>query len=365
MSNYDYIIIGAGICGCSVAYELAKHTNNILLIDKNSDVALGASGAAGAFLSPLLGKPNPFKDLITRSLKYSTQFYQTKFSSAIDTCGTTRIPKNSEEDAKFQSYIPYMDFEFVKDKDGYFFKDASVVDSFALCKSMTQNIQKKFNYDVTSLRQQNDTWVLNDELIGKKIILTTGYETNLLDQFYINIRAVWGRRIDIETSTQVPYNYHKACSVSKSIKYNNKYLVAIGATHHRDKNGVDNIEENHQELLQKASDIIPLEDLKIVKDYCGARASSVDYFPLVGELIDGEATIAEFPYLKNGTNVDSKRFTRYENIFLLNGVGGRGFVLSPYLAKQLVNYMVDSVPIEENITVDRLFKREVRKIKKV
>ena len=72
---YDYIIIGAGISGCSVAYELSKYSKNILLIDKLPNIASGASGAAGAFLSPLLGKPNNFKDLVTKSLRYSTKLY--------------------------------------------------------------------------------------------------------------------------------------------------------------------------------------------------------------------------------------------------------------------------------------------------
>lgn len=363
MNNYDYIIVGAGICGCSVAYELSQYNKNILLVDRCSDVAQGASGAAGAFLSPLLGKPNLFKDLVTTSLKYSTQFYQKNFQTEIDTCGTTRIPKNSSEEEKFQSYIPYMDFDFTKDKDGYFFEIGSVVDSFALCKNMTKNVQTKFNYEVENLEYQDDFWIINDELKAKNIILTTGYEINLIDEFYINIRAVWGRRIDIETSTKVPYNYHKACSVSKSFVNKDNYLVSIGATHHREKIDVDNIEQNHQELLEKAADIIKLEEIKIVKDYCGARASSVDYFPMVGQIINSKQTLKEFPYLKNGTNVESKRFTRYENLFMLNGVGGRGFVLSPYLAKQLVDSIIKDIKIDENILVDRLFKREVRKIK--
>ena len=41
--------------------------------DKNSDVAFGASGAAGAFLSPLLGIDNKFKSLVSKSLKFSIE----------------------------------------------------------------------------------------------------------------------------------------------------------------------------------------------------------------------------------------------------------------------------------------------------
>ena len=65
--SYQNIIIGAGIAGCSVANELSNYSNSILIIDKHKDIACGASGSAGAFLSPLLGKENDFKNLITKN----------------------------------------------------------------------------------------------------------------------------------------------------------------------------------------------------------------------------------------------------------------------------------------------------------
>ena len=112
--EFDYVIVGAGIAGCSLAHFLSKYSKSVLLIDKNEDVAFGASGAAGAFLSPLLGKPNKFKDLVTNALKFSMTYYKKYFSEDLINCGTCRIPKNSEDEEKFQSYIPYMDFEYKK-----------------------------------------------------------------------------------------------------------------------------------------------------------------------------------------------------------------------------------------------------------
>jgi tRNA 5-methylaminomethyl-2-thiouridine biosynthesis bifunctional protein len=366
MLNYDYIIIGAGISGCSIAFELSKHTDNILIIDKLPDVASGASGAAGAFLSPLLGKPNDFKDLLTKSLKYSTNFYKQNFRKYIDNCGTTRIPQDNEDTQKFKSYINYMDFEYEKENDGYFFKIGSIVNSYGLCKAMIEscknNITKKFHYKVKTLTYENDMWYLNHEIKTKNIIFTIGSDVALIDQFYLNIRAVWGRRIDISTTTEFTHNYHKACSISKSHTISaNKSIVSIGSTHHRNEDEINDILSNTQELLQKANDIKTLENVEVLNHYVGARACSVDYFPIVGEIIDSEKTIAKFPYLLNGTNVDSKRFTRFKNLYLLTGVGGRGFVLAPYLAKQLVEYIINGKDIDENIKIDRLFKREVKR----
>ena len=123
---YDYIIIGAGISGCSIAYELKQHSNNILIIEKESTVAFGASGAAGGFLSPLLGKPNKFKDLVNNALRYSLEFYKKNMPNLIDQCGTLRIPKDKNDEEKFKSYIPFIDFPYKIEQGGCFFKDASI-----------------------------------------------------------------------------------------------------------------------------------------------------------------------------------------------------------------------------------------------
>jgi len=366
MKVYDYIIIGAGISGVSVAYELSKHNDNILIVDKLSDVASGASGAAGAFLSPLLGKPNDFKDLVTKSLKYSTKFYQDNFSKHINNCGTTRIPQNKEDEEKFKSYRDCMDFEYIQDDKGYFFTIGSVLESRNMCQAILQSckhkVDTKFNYEVHKIEYKDDVWILNDNIQTKNIIFTTGSDISLIDQFYLNIRSVWGRRIDISTTSIVPHNYHKACSISQSKALDkNLHLVSIGATHHREKMGVNDVVSNTNELLTKAKDIYDLENIMVLNHYVGARACSVDYFPIVGDIIDSKKTLEEFPYLVNGTNVETKRYTRFKNIFLLTGVGGRGFVLAPYLAKQLVNYIIKDTEIEDSIKIDRLFKREVKR----
>ncbi len=375
MKMYDYVIVGAGISGCSVAYELNKYSDNILLIDFHDDVGKGASGVAGAFLSPLLGKPNELKNLITTSLKYSTKFYKKNISKFINNCGTIRIPKNKRDEEKFKSYIPFMDFKYTKKEDGYFFEKSSVVDSFNICKVLSKKSEKLLNYKVKKIRFIDNTWIIDDKIQTKYLILTTGANIKLIDEAYFNIRAVWGQRIDISTTTVVKQNYHKNCSVSQSSRIDkNRYKVSIGATHHRLEGKAKELcpqcinlcvkKEDTNSLISMANDIIKLENIKVLKELAGARASSVDYFPMVGELIDSRQTLEEFPYLKNGTNVKDERFTKYKNLYVLNGVGGRGFVLAPFLAKKLIDFIIHKKEIQNNLTVNRLFKRWVKKLTK-
>lgn len=385
--EYDYIIIGAGIAGCSIAHFLSKHSSSILLIDKNPKVGFGASGAAGAFLSPLLGKPNKFKDLVTTSLNFSINFYKENFPEIINQCGVVRIPKNNEDREKFESYKPYMDFAYKEEGNGYFFEIGAQINAQIACEALAKDVEKLLDYEVNFIKKDEESWLINRKIRAKKLILATGADIEFIEEEYFQIRAVWGQKIDIYTTTCINKNYHKACSISASKfdEQKEKNIVSIGATHHRldcsvqdcnlcikgsninktSSHGytLDTSNSDTKELLEKANDILTLEDVEVCDIKVGVRASSVDYFPMVGELVDSKATIEKFPHLKNGSHIKDEMLLQYENLYVLNGIGGRGFVLSPYLANQLVNHLVKNNKIQEEITTHRLFKRWVKKPK--
>jgi len=48
--KYDVIIVGAGISGCAVAWKLARYNLDILLVDKEADVATGTTKANTAII---------------------------------------------------------------------------------------------------------------------------------------------------------------------------------------------------------------------------------------------------------------------------------------------------------------------------
>lgn len=380
--EFDYVIVGAGIAGCSLAHFLSKYSQSVLLIDKNKDVAFGASGAAGAFLSPLLGKANKFKDLITKSLNFSMAFYKDNFQKEIINCGTCRIPKNQEDEDKFQTYIPYMDFEYEKYEHGYFFPIGTTVKPYELCRKLSNETEKLFDYEVKIIEKEEDYWIINDDLKVKNLFLTTGADVSLIEEKYLDIRAVWGQKIDVYTTTKIDINYHKECSLSKSSKEN---IVSIGATHNRfDNDEIDSsynlklkninemkhneytnniIQNDIKELLEKANDIKTLDNVKVLDVKIGARASSVDYFPMIGKLVNSAKSFEKYPHLKNGFQIKNENLELIDNLYILNGVGGRGFVLSPYLAYNLVESIFNNKELEEEITNFRLFKRWAKKQK--
>ena len=48
--KYDIAIIGAGVVGTSIAYNLIPYDVSVLLLDKNNDVAMGATRANSAII---------------------------------------------------------------------------------------------------------------------------------------------------------------------------------------------------------------------------------------------------------------------------------------------------------------------------
>ena len=116
-----------------------------------------------------------------------------------------------------------------------------------------------------------------------------------------------------------------------------------------------------KKLLEKANDILELENIEVVDIKIGARASSIDYFPMVGNLIDSKNSFKSYPHIKNGAFIKDEQLILYENLYTLNGVGGRGFVLAPYLANILSEFVVNGEEMPKEVLNYRLFKRWAKK----
>ncbi|HIC78150.1 MAG TPA: FAD-binding oxidoreductase, partial [Sulfurovum sp.] len=79
MKKYDAIVVGAGIAGCSSAYFLKERGLNVLVIDRSGVAATGGSSAAGAFVSPKIGKGSPLQSLTNEAFEFSKDFYLKHF----------------------------------------------------------------------------------------------------------------------------------------------------------------------------------------------------------------------------------------------------------------------------------------------
>ena len=370
---YDIAVIGAGINGCAIAHELTKAGKRVLLLDMES-IAGGGSGAAGAFISPKFSKSGELKELLRDAFVYSLDFYEKNFPRVLRKAPLIHIAKDEESCKTLISYKETAAInlttpskstmnaltEEAKAKENVCV-DAGIVNAQAACSALGK-LAKFVKLKVDSLVYDDGSWIVNEFYVAKEVVLATGAYEQLVKEPYVQLRGVWGHRIDVETTTVNECSLHQFVSISPS----SDGVVAIGATHNvryhpQTSNEAYDFEEGRAELLEKASRTLKLENLKIVKDYAGLRSGSFDYMPMVGRLVMSKETLANEKLRFQVKKPNYDEYEYYPNLYVINASGGHGFVLAPYLAKILSELILSDKKISDRLQPARFFARWAKK----
>lgn len=378
--TYDFLIIGAGSAGCNCAYVLNKAGKKVAIVDKEG-IAEGASGAAGAFLSPLPGKRNAYNTLVNTALKYSIDLYENIIPHATIKKGVLRIPNDNFDKEKLKDSVLEYEYkdtsnlkkisEDFREIDGYLYKDAAVINPLEVCHKLIEGCDF-YKQDVKSLTFNDNTYIING-LKAKNIILTQGVNPPVVNYPYISISPVFGAKIDIRSTTKIPFNIHKSISISANKQDG---TISIGAT--KKNHAIENVqcistcdrcsfydnndEEDVRLLLKQADELIDLHGPEVITIHKGARATTKSYFPVVGKIIDYEKTLKKHPSIKHGREVENDLLEYYPNIYTLNGLGSRGFVFGPYLANILKENILNGIAIPKEVSLEKHFYKMARKI---
>jgi len=361
---YDIAIVGAGINGCSVAYELTQRGKSVLVFDKDA-IASGGSGAAGAFISPKFSKSGELKELIHDAFLYSMDYYEKNFPNFLTKTKLIHIAQDEKSSEILKAYKQTTSLKLqniVETSQENISIDSGIVDAKGVCKEMLKDAIF-VKEGVTTLEFKDGAYLINKTYIAKKVVLSTGAYKMVIDEPYIKLRGVWGHRIDIKTTTTNDYSLHQFVSISPSCDG----VLAIGATHnvhyHPDTaTKLYNIEEGRDELLQKASQTIKLENVEVIKDYMGLRSGSFDYIPMVGRIVVSKESLKLSERKLKTKKPNFEDYTYYENLFMINGNGGYGFVLAPYLAKKLCDEILGIKKVEKRLSPARFFSRWAKKL---
>lgn len=360
---YDVAVIGAGINGCSTVYELISHKKKVLLFDEGG-VASGGSGAAGAFISPKFSKSGELKEILHSAFVYSMEYYEKNFPEHFTKAQLLHIAKDEKDAEVLKVYkqstkLKLLELE-AKNQESISI-EAGIVDAKSMCEAMVKGA-KFLEQGVETLEYGDGVWIINETYSAKEVVLATGAYTPVLKEPYIQLRGVWGHRIDVKTTTQNLHSIHQFVSISPS----KDGILAIGATHNvhyhpqTTKEPYD-IESAREELLEKASRSIELEGVEVVNDYMGLRSGSFDYMPMVGPLVLSNETLQNSGINFKVKKADYREYSYYPNLTMINGSGGYGFVLAPYLAKILSEYILSEREISDRVTPARFFARWAKK----
>ena len=359
---YDYIIIGAGIAGCAIAHQLHVKKQRVLLVDENGLLS-GASKAAGAFLSPLDGKKNPYNTLVNDALTYALSYYSNLSSEHIIQKGLLRVAKNEKEALKQDRHslnfftrkkLQQIDPHF-GDIEGIYHPNAAIVDGVKMAEVMVKDIA--FKQLTCKTIEHSDGYYVVEGIKSKHIILTTGANPSLFAHPYIDITPAYGLRLEAKTAREIPFNIHRKFSLSTRRKSG---TIAIGATNAKTAI-IDDIPLHVETLLNEVKSYMQLDDLELLEHFIGARATIKSYFPVVGALIDAKRTLQAHPSIMKGTKVPKEKLHYFENVYILNALGSRGFVFAPYLAKLLSEHLLEGMSLPKEIDPATLFYKYARR----
>ncbi len=364
--TYDTLIIGAGIAGASVAYALTQKNKKVLVLDKNG-IASGGSGAAGAFVSPKIGKGGMLQSLTNEAFVYAQDFYLSVCPQYFHQTGVLRLPKDETDAQQFDQYEKYNENAYEKYTkemlqslgihtafDGFYFPEAGDCDAKAVCAFLLEGIEV-IQVEVAGLKQEEDGYWRVGDYRAKNVVLATGFESNLAELRYMGIKGTWGTRGDFVSDLALGVSMHQSMSVGANVGG----IIKLGATHEKEvKESVPCQEKQALGLKEKASMLIDVADLELKEVFCGMRAGSKDYFPLVGKVIDVSRMLESAPAIVRGAT--APLYYR-ENLYVCNGLGGRGFVFAPLMAKWLAEHIVEGKKVDTRVCADRLFFKWCRK----
>ncbi len=365
--RYDTIVLGAGIAGVCAAYWLKEAGQKVLLLDKKGLLA-GASGAAGAFLSPRLGKGGDLQRITNEAYAFALGFYAKRVPEAFFQKGLVRIPKDGSDAEKFRVYEKHLDIPFrlcgaeelpfiskeALEYCAFCFEDAAFVDPMSVARKLVEGVDTAFGAAYTP-QKVGGRWRVG-RYLAENIVIATGSDTLPVEIPYIKIGGVWGERVDVKSGADIPVTLHRQISVSANIGG----TVRIGATHVRDdaRSEIERVND----LIVSAIELVPgLKDQTLMRIYAGMRSSVNDHFPLVGAVADLQESAKRLKSPPKSVKPESEEVVRKEGCYIVGCFGGRGFVFAPLMGKMLAEKIVDGKIVDLSVSPDRYLLRALRK----
>ncbi len=358
----DYLVIGGGIAGASIAYFLSQKGVSVAVMD-GSEFCGAASLAAGAFINPVMGKPSKFKEFADDAFRFSVDFYSTHFPHLYNKCGSLIYPKNEKTTAEYEALGAFIASKFdfrsdIGELGAFFVKDSGLINPKMLIDAMLEKIQK-ISKQADKLERKDGNWSVGG-VDAKNVILAQGANSLLIDESYLDAQlyGLWGQKSKIKTDASLPYIISSKVHIVAI-----DGGLAIGATHIRTDEPIAINRADTLGLIEEAREAIGIGDYDVLEESGGMRSASIDHFPLAGTIYDSAATLGRFPSLVHGARLSSEAPSEYDGLYIHTGHGSRAFMLAPYTAKLLVDEILDGAKKPACIDPARLLFRYFKKKK--
>jgi glycine oxidase len=345
----DYIIVGNGLAGVCFAEIALQNNKSIYVFDDNSQPS---SKVAGGLYNPVV-------------LKRFSEVWKAKEQLEI----AFPLYKSIEKKLNFtfDYKIPiYRKLASIEEQNNWFQAadkpNLSVFLSSNLIKENLKNIKSSYGFgevletgylDIASLIEYYSKFLIQNDLYTSERF---EYDQIIFKEDYVEYKNITAKHIIFAEGFGLHSNPFfdnlpldgtkgellivKASDLDLKVVVKSNIFVLplgndlykVGATYDWKDKTNQPTEEGKSELIENLKDLISCE-FEIVKHFAGVRPTVKDRRPLVGT------------------------HYKHKNIHVLNGLGTRGVMLGPYLSFQLFKNLEENIPLENEINIQRIYKK--------
>ena len=346
----DYLIVGCGLAGISFAEEALNHNKTILVLDNDSQ---SSSKIAGGLYNPVI-------------LKRFSEVWEAQ--SQLVTMNAFYAQLNPRIEPQFDYKMPILRKFFSVEEQNNWFAASDKPNlapflSTELHFKAYKGIQADFGYgevmhtgyvDTASLLSAYRDYLTNNNWFRQEAF---DYSEVVVDEDYVQYKDIQAKHLIFAEGFGLhanPFFNHlpldgtkgelfiiKAPGLDLDVIVNTSVFILplgndlfkVGATYNwKDKTDLPT-EDGKTELVARIREIIDC-DFEIVSHFAGVRPTVRDRRPIVG-------THAE-----------------HDRIHVLNGLGTRGVMLGPAMAKVLYDWIENQIPLVKEIDIQRFANKK-------
>lgn len=368
-NNKSAHIVGGGLAGCFLAYCLAKKGWKVTLFEEHGVVGCGASANQQAVLFPKLSAfKSPLTQLMLSAFLYAAQFYKSFIKQFPDLgClnGSLILAYNEKEcnaqNSLFDWLQYYPELGLLTDqqqssdlsglnleRQGLFVPLSGWINSPQLCKCLISNeaITLISNATIDGLQFNGSSWIIN-ETEADVVVLCNGYKVNSFKEtHYLPVKAIRGQMSSVD-STMLSSNLKIPVCAEGHVLPAHEGVHHFGASYNLGESTHQTTDDDDQGNLIKLNKILPdIWSNTIVQHWAGVRASTPDYIPLVGPVVNPDEFIESYaPFQTNSKRWIAKEGPYIHGLYVFSGFGSRGLTTIPLCAEWLASQINNELSI--------------------
>lgn len=345
MSRKNILVVGAGLSGVTVAYQLIKKNVNITLIDNQIN---HSSIVAAGMINPLVFRRMNKSWRADEFIPYLHSFYrEVEAVTGVSFFHPIKIRRmfSSEQERNYwlekqstKEYQLYM-APITKEDDNYTkaknqFGSGRVQNASYVDTSLFLNGIKAYISQNGTIQNEEFDYSQLKELKYKGVT----YDDIIFCEGYLGKENPWFGQLPIG-QTKGEVLVIKANSLPNNESVNRKCFILplgnhhfkVGSTYEWNCTDTSITEKGKNAILEKISYLTD-EKVTVIDQKAGIRPTSIDRRPLIGS------------------------HPEINNYHIFNGLGTKGYMISPLLSEEFTNYLLSGNPLNKEVDIQRFYQ---------